>query len=357
MAERLVQFNLGQAVQNQLLADGITLEQITYYDQNGITAISNNVNVVPRDEAGNIVLQEAQENPLLIIEPISIKITNQSMLRVLDTQFNYFKFPAKINIEEEPELDLDLDLDFSELNTTTNNINVELKLPVPVDEQGQPNQFVRISTANPTIWFYDFQDSGFKQLPFAGGLQETPNAYTITQSTIDELRNTNKTLKFAIQLQFRTRSNIRTAFRVKLNRNNPKNYREFKSFILYTESSVSGQANSDSNPYGFTVKNYDDDYPVLYMEYYVDMNDIQPGDSYFFTAVSGTPAWSLNGNAYWLVEIADIPGTPGLYGWSNNNTQQNAGIYFIGSDTVLKDELDVNILKKTNSTNQEIQYL
>jgi hypothetical protein len=142
-----------------------------------------------------------------------------------------------------------------------------------------------------------------------------------------------------------------------LNRNNPKTYREFKSFILYTESSVSGQPGSNTNPDGFTVKNYNDDYPVLYMEYYVDMNDIQPGDSYFFTGVSGTPAWSLNGNAYWLVEIANIPVTPGLYGWSNNNTQENAGVYFIGADTILKNDLDVNILKKTNSTNQEIQYI
>ena len=345
MAEKRIQFNLGQAVQNQLLTDGITLKQITYYDRNGITAVSNNNNVVKRDEAGNIDIEDSSN--LLIIEPIDIKITNRSMLRVLDTQFNHFKFPARIAIEEEPDLDLDLDLDFSGLET--NNINTELKLPVPLDDRNQPNGYVRISTSNTDTWFYDFESSGPKQLAFTGDTQPVPNAYTITKSTIDELNTKGKTLKFTVQIQFRSVDEQRCAYRVSMTRNNPKIYREFNSFTLYTESGVSGQLGATTNPYGFTVKSRDADYPVIFMEYYVDMNDVRPGDSYIFNAVSGRRAWSLNQNAYWLVEIADIPNTPGLYGWSNNNSLQNAGIYNVSNDILVQDSSGTNLFTKTNN--------
>ena len=350
MAEKRIQFNLGQAVQNQLLADGVTLEQITYYDRNGITAVSNNNNVVKRDEAGNIDIED--DSNLLIIEPIDIKITNRSMLQVLDTQFNHFKFPARIAIEEEPELDLDLNLDFSGLET--NNIDTELKLPVPLDDKNQPNGYDRISTTTNQIWFYDFESSGPKQLAFTGGTQPVPNAYTITKSTIDELNTKGKTLKFTVQIQFRSVEDERCVYRVSMNRNNPKSYRNFNSFVLHTESGVSGQDGATTNPWGFTVKTRDSDYPVIFMEYYVDMTDVQPGDSYVFSAESSKQAWSLNQNAYWLVEIADIPNTPGLYGWSDGNSLQNAGIYSVSNDILVRLPNGTNLFTKTNN---EINFI
>ena len=51
------------------------------YRQEGLTYLSNNVNVIPRDEAGNIIMNEgADNNPLLIIEPTAEKITTNSLL-------------------------------------------------------------------------------------------------------------------------------------------------------------------------------------------------------------------------------------------------------------------------------------
>ena len=44
-------------------------------------------------------------------EPIYKKILNSSVVKVLDTQFNYFKFPVRIS-ENELDLNLDVDLNF-----------------------------------------------------------------------------------------------------------------------------------------------------------------------------------------------------------------------------------------------------
>jgi hypothetical protein len=84
------------------------------YQQNGITYISNNDAVIPRDQGGNIMLQEdVDNNPMLIIEPVATNITTNSMLKILDTQFTYFKFPTRFPIETNLDLDLDLNIDLT----------------------------------------------------------------------------------------------------------------------------------------------------------------------------------------------------------------------------------------------------
>jgi hypothetical protein len=77
--------------------DPISLDQQARYQQDGITYISNDTNIIPRDEAGNIQLSEgATNNPLLIIDSVTERITTKSALRVLDTRFEYYKFPVQV---------------------------------------------------------------------------------------------------------------------------------------------------------------------------------------------------------------------------------------------------------------------
>lgn len=79
--------------------DPVSLDQQAKYKQQGLTVTSNNISIIPRNDAGSIILQEnSQTNPLLIIEPVSTKITTNSILRVIDTQFQYFKFPVTTRI-------------------------------------------------------------------------------------------------------------------------------------------------------------------------------------------------------------------------------------------------------------------
>lgn len=102
------------SLRNQQLFDPGALQQSIPYQINGLTYKSNDINVHPRDEAGNIVLQENLEtNPLLIIEPVSENINNRSILRVIDTTFRYFKFPITTDIEVPQIAASDLELDLS----------------------------------------------------------------------------------------------------------------------------------------------------------------------------------------------------------------------------------------------------
>lgn len=57
-----------------VILDSIDVGKQLNYQTNGLTVISNNINIVPRDTAGNVMLREdATDNPLLIIEPTTKK--------------------------------------------------------------------------------------------------------------------------------------------------------------------------------------------------------------------------------------------------------------------------------------------
>jgi hypothetical protein len=226
--------------------DPIDLDTQSKYEEQGITRLSNNDSVVERDDAGNIILREDQNNQLLTIETIYKKILNSSVVKVTDTQFNYFKFPVRIN---EVGLDVNLDID---LSLDTDNISAKLTIPIPLDSKNQPQNFQKIDVALPgNTWYYNGTqgtNGGFKQLQFTGGTnQPTPNSYTITEDMLNTLRDQNKTLRFKIQTQYRTGNTNRTEFRMRLNRRNPRIFHEFKTIELLTEQNVTG--NSDDNPH------------------------------------------------------------------------------------------------------------
>ena len=92
------------------MSDSVSLRQDSYYDTNGITAISNNSAVVLRDQGGNVLVQPTSS--LLVIEAITTNVLAESVLPLLNTQFNYFKFPARLAVIDE-SLDLNLDLDLN----------------------------------------------------------------------------------------------------------------------------------------------------------------------------------------------------------------------------------------------------
>ena len=162
-----------------IIKDSISVDLQLKYQNQGLTYISNNTNVIPRNENGNIALQEGvQNNPLLIIEPAINQITNKSMLRVLDTQFKYFKFPARTIVEDEDVVDLDLDL------------QLELQDPVFARYRPSENRLILASADYSGILIDEVQD---------GLSQQTPNTYTITK----DLKNSGVDLRFRIKLQHR----------------------------------------------------------------------------------------------------------------------------------------------------------
>ena len=167
------------AIEKQANTDSINIDKQLKYQKDGLTSISNNESIMPRDANGNIILQQdGTANPLLIIEPTANKITNKSMMRILDTQFKYFKFPPRTTIIDEEPVDLDLDLDLQSLDPTFARYR-------PSEDQKIP-----ASTEYSGIEISEVQD---------GILQQSPNTYTITK----DLKNSGVDLRFRIKLQHR----------------------------------------------------------------------------------------------------------------------------------------------------------
>lgn len=160
--------------------DPISLEQQARYRRDGLTYVSNDSNIIPRDAAGNILMAEgATNNPLLIIDPVTEHITVKSALRVLDTRFQYFKFPVQVKTVSTGSVNVDLTLPETDL------IYARYKPSVNIE----PDQALASAGAN----FYSgiFMDEIEDGLP-----QRVTNGYYITK----EIKNSGKDLRFRIKL-------------------------------------------------------------------------------------------------------------------------------------------------------------
>ena len=68
----------------------------TIYQLNGITAMSNEPAVNKRSaESGHLIIDASSSN-MLTIESVTYAYNKQSVNDILDTQFNYFKFPVQV---------------------------------------------------------------------------------------------------------------------------------------------------------------------------------------------------------------------------------------------------------------------
>ena len=170
------------SLNNQKLFDKVKLEQTVPYDINGLTYRSNNTSIHPRDEAGNIILQENSEtNPLLIIESVTPNIVNSSVLRVIDTTFRYFKFPVASSVDVPEIFAEDLQLDLTEL------------LSDPIYARYRPTDDVTITNVGSSY-------SGMPMGTVVDGLsQVNVNCYTVSK----EAKNSGNDLRFRIKLTHR----------------------------------------------------------------------------------------------------------------------------------------------------------
>jgi hypothetical protein len=162
----------------RLKPDPVSLAQQAKYKQQGLTVTSNNTSIIPRDSAGNIILQENSEtNPLLIIEPVTTKITTNSILRVIETRFQYYKFPASIIPVTAPVEVPDFNI---ELTTADND---------PVFARYKPSENSVISAGGiPSGILMDEIE--------AGNLQKNTNTYYITK----EVKNSGTDLRLRVKI-------------------------------------------------------------------------------------------------------------------------------------------------------------
>lgn len=248
----------------------------TEYQRDGLTKLSNNDSVVIRDENGNIVLQEGTEkNQLLVIEPTTQRITNASMLRVLNTQFTYFKFPARTTVIEDETVDLDLDLDLQTLDT--------------VFARYRPSEDRKIIAAD--IYSGILMDEVQDGLP-----QQTPNTYTISK----ELKNSGIDLRFRIKLQHRydAPNGFGTAFFSIIKSSEQGLDREFRTF----ENTSQFVPNTPGSINQYEVQD-------LEVDFIVPNADFEIGDRFGIGAKAGqnndTQYHTINAlQSYWVITDA-----------------------------------------------------
>ena len=111
-----VQQAVQQIIKNELpkvIKDPIQETEYQQYQLKGLNYKSNLPGVVNRTEIGDIIVN-LDESSTLVVEPINTNITMKSVLRVVETRFNYFKFPARTTVENLDLDNLDLDLDFTQ---------------------------------------------------------------------------------------------------------------------------------------------------------------------------------------------------------------------------------------------------
>lgn len=178
--------NLLQTNVNNRLLDPVKLQQVVKY-QGNLTVTSNNTNIIPRDVAGNIQMQESgSANPLLIIEPVATKIELKSVLKVLNTRFEYFKFPVTV-IGTDDEANLDVDL------------TIETETPDIVYARYRPDASIRIPTPfNTWAESEKFNGIGFNFVE-EGSPQKIGGHYFVSP----DIKNSGINLRFRIKIEHR----------------------------------------------------------------------------------------------------------------------------------------------------------
>jgi RNA polymerase sigma factor (sigma-70 family) len=163
--------------------DPITGAQQAQYQVNGINYISDNDDIIPRDAAGNIILTESgSNNPLLIINPVAEQITTTSIIRALDTAFQYYKFPVSI-IATTSSVDLNLDL------------NIDLAIDTdPIYARYRPSRNYEVDPGG-VSGIYQITGT-LMDVVVDGAIQSETNKYTITK----EIKNSGADLRFRVKM-------------------------------------------------------------------------------------------------------------------------------------------------------------
>jgi len=171
------------AQEEQSFRDIVNEQQIQEYENAGLTYKTDNNNVNLRDPGGNIVvIDESESQTVLVIEPIVKNITMDSFLRVVNTQFNYFNFPASTNI-----LNADLDIDV--------DLNIEQETEDPIYARYKPIDQQQIPAGGNINFAAELEMSEIEE----GALQKRPNRYYITK----EIKDSGVDLRFRVKINFR----------------------------------------------------------------------------------------------------------------------------------------------------------
>ena len=157
------------------------------YDSNGILYKSNLPAVNTRDENGNIILQEdSQNNNPIIFESVKKNYRNKSIVDAIDTQFKYFKFPAR--------------------TTTTGASDIDfMMMSDPAFARYAPFEDHILTSASPHTYTGIWMDNTIIGTP-RPGVGGASNSYQIAQ----DVKNSGIDLRFRVQIAHSVLDTVQT---------------------------------------------------------------------------------------------------------------------------------------------------
>ena len=264
------------------------------YEQYGLTYKSNHSAVTNRDLKGNIILNENDiDNQLLIFEAVVEQFTNRSVIKAIDTQFQYFKFPA--------------------LTTVTGDDFEDFEINIDTGSFEQDYTFARYTPARD--WTIPQQSSPFSGLLFdkvqVGIAQTNPNAYSITP----EMKNSGVDLRIKAKLshKFNGPNAVGTAYFsiMKLGPSGEnRSFREFREKNSVGNDGVTGNNvttdgekwQKDVNGNNITSGRMDIwDIKTVYAEWVIPNSEFQAGDMFHVGGMSGGGSHSMLKNVSYII--------------------------------------------------------
>lgn len=279
------------------------------YIQNGITFKSNDSLVNNRNSAGNLVFEEnSQNNQNLLIDSAIETYTNKSFIEAVNTQFNYFKFPAKIGVDS--TLDLSFNSTF-DLGDTGVDPVTSYNIVSPKASDGTTlSDYITTATSggNP---------NPMRLIPFNKTLAGAPidndlSAFVLTTEKIKYIKESNKAIKITAAATHRPQSDINTGFVLGLSRRTPLSYRGWDQNAgpLYTNK-YPYVSRTTLQQGGGSSQDHSNTYVYLRIDYVIDPDDMVPYDQYSVVNCSGNPAWYLRQSTRFQISLIDDPGATG----------------------------------------------
>ena len=260
--QRSIQEKIKPSIGRIIEKDPRIVKNQALYQKNGLTFQSNNNSIIDRDNNGNIILNNNDENnQLLVIESATTKILNKSVLKVIDTQFNYFKFPATTRIVDIDDVDIDLDLDLTVDQEAEDVIYARYK-------PSENRKILSSQNATPSGILIDELEEG--------QIQKRPNQYYITK----QIKESGADLRFRVKINFRYdsfASDFNTTYFF-ISRNGPNKYlqRDYIQYFDFEDPYAGGGKISQ-----YQVQN-------AYKDVVIANSEFEVGDTFSITALAGS---------------------------------------------------------------------
>jgi len=290
--------------------------------------ISNMMEVHKRDDGGNIIIMDqSTRNKILVIEPIKKQYTVETVLRVLDTNFEYYSFPVQTtetNAIEIPDLDIaDIEQQLLDLQQEQEKdiVTREYSIVPTYDENNDAERTRRVNTTTNSKWYYSSEkiSKGYKRLPFKFKDQEKVGTYELTKEMIEYIRKQNQVLRFQIYIQLEPDPVLVS---------NSTTIKELRYYMRLNRREIAKRTpggnflNGAIMPIVYKLSRNVWDVPVLYLEYVIDPNDMIAGDMYYVEAMTDHPSSVIVDECWWRANLIPAPKALSLFGSPINNRLQ-----------------------------------